>query len=131
MIAVTEFFSEVAFAVESKIASSEEMNTILVADSIDLNAILIGGAKNIEKINMQGHGDDILTLKVEDLLDITDINNILFVDGDTDDQVIIESGWKQQAQNDHTHHGYHQYSMEGVEAALYIDDDINKLVMNS
>jgi len=105
-------FSEVAFAVESKIASSEEMNTILVADSIDLNAILIGGAKNIEKINMQGHGDDILTLKVEDLLDITDINNILFVDGDTDDQVIIESGWKQQAQNDHTHHGYHQYSME-------------------
>ena len=124
-------FSEVAFAVESKIASSEEMNTILVADSIDLNAILIGGAKNIEKINMQGHGDDILTLKVEDLLDITDINNILFVDGDTDDQVIIESGWKQQAQNDHTHHGYHQYSMEGVEAALYIDDDINKLVMNS
>jgi len=27
--------------------------------------------------------------------------------------------------------GYEQFSMEGVEATLYIDEDINQLVINS
>jgi hypothetical protein len=122
----TKSFSEVAFAVENKVVDS-----ILVAESIDLSAIVAAGANNIEQINMQGSGSDTLSINIQDVLDITDSNNILFIDGDTGDQVIIENGWQRQVSNSESVSGYQQFSMEGVEATLYIDEDVSKLVMNS
>jgi hypothetical protein len=122
----TKSFSEVAFAVENKVVDS-----ILVAESIDLSAIVAAGAKNIEQINMEGNGSDTLSINLKDVLDITDSNNLLFIDGDADDQVIIENGWQRQVSNSESVSGYQQFSMEGVEATLYIDEDVSKLVMNS
>ena len=124
----TKSFSEVAFAVENKVVDS-----ILVAESIDLSAIVAAGAKNIEQINMEGNGSDTLSINLKDVLDITDSNNLLFIDGDADDQVIIENGWQRQVSNSESVSvsGYEQFSMEGVEATLYIDEDINQLVINS
>ena len=107
------------------------VDSILVAESIDLSAIVAAGANNIEQINMEGNGSDTLSINIQDVLDITDSNNILFIDGDTDDQVIIEAGWQQQNSSSASSNGYQQFSMEGVEATLYIDEDVSKLVMNS
>jgi len=107
------------------------VDSILVAESIDLSAIVAAGAKNIEQINMEGNGSDTLSINLKDVLDITDSNNLLFIDGDADDQVIIENGWQRQVSNSESVSGYQQFSMEGVEATLYIDEDVSKLVMNS
>jgi len=115
-------YSEVAFAVESK-----TIDSILVSENIDLSAVVAEGARDIELMDLRGNGDDCLTIQALDVLDITDSNNILMVEGDAGDSVQVASGWVSQG----SENGYEHFTMEGSDAHLYLDEEVARLVVNS
>ena len=56
------------------------------------------GIKNIELIDLQQNGDhDLVALSWQDVLEMTDTNNLLIIEGDTNDKVSFtntdSSGW--------------------------------------
>lgn len=85
--------------------------------------------ENIEAIDMtDGSNDDTLALTLSDVLDITDAENILTIDGDSGDQVDLAAadGWSARptAPGDSEHRdGYSLYESGG--AQLYVDNDVN------
>ena len=75
---------------------------------------------NIENISLEGNGSQTLSLDLEDVIDITDANNTLFIEGDSTDFVDLSDSFSYIESAD----GYDLYSsIDNVN--VYIQDDIS------
>ena len=96
---------------------------------IDLTVLDNGAIQNIEHINIDGSGSNNLRLSSDDVLDMTDGENKLFIDGGSDDHVEISDDF----QNDGTIHtsddgvDYNHYYDAGTDSHLYINNNITDL----
>ncbi|MCP5381759.1 MAG: cadherin-like domain-containing protein [Kordiimonadaceae bacterium] len=87
----------------------------------DLSTI---SASNIEEVNL--NSNSYLTLTIQDILDVTDSDNTLIIDGSP---ILLDStgeGWVQGADQVIDSNTYHTYTAGG--ATLLIDDDITQLI---
>ncbi|MEE8187763.1 MAG: calcium-binding protein, partial [Kiloniellales bacterium] len=109
----------------------------ILADGLGLN-LTDGSApsiSNIESIDLlhtadadgnlvEGGSSDTLTLSADDVLDITDKDNTLYIEGDGADSIEAGSGW---ITDNVDYGGYHMYtqSVGPKTAILYVEIDIN------
>ena len=79
--------------------------------------------KNIESIDLN-QGNQEITLDLNDVMDMTDANNILQIEGDSGDEVKIDTAkWDRSVDVDNN--GFREYtSNEDPTVTLKIDDDI-------
>ncbi|MGP9493052.1 Calx-beta domain-containing protein [Psychrobacter sp. AOP7-B1-24] len=107
-------------------------DTLLIDEagtSIDFSGFDSSVFESIETIDMLGNGAQSLTnLSTSDVLEITDSNNQLFVDGNNSDTVSLTSEFEQQTTSDQA--GYDLYqSTADSSVSLYIDTDITTTVI--
>ena len=101
---------------------------INIADtSINFSNFNAGVFDNIETIDMTGNGkQSLFNIKTSDVIDMTDSNNKLFIDGDSADLVSLVGFTKQTS----TEAGYNQYqSATDATVKLYIDTDITPTII--
>ncbi len=100
-------------------------------DTIDLNLDNISSiTKNIEEITMEDSSTtgDKLTIDVQDILDMTDDNNQLFIKGDNNDMVELDDSEGSWSKADSDQSGYDMYTGSNG-TTLYIDTDIDNVVL--
>ena len=97
---------------------------------LDLTSINNSVIQNIEIIQLDGTGDNSLTVSINDVLDLSSTTDDLFVTGDSGDSVTLDTTngtWTQgtsQTINNGTHnYNYHVYT--GNSATIYIESAIN------
>lgn len=97
--------------------------------ALDLTA-LDNRVRSIERIDLEGHGNNTLTLSVLDVLNLSDDSNELLVQGDAGDMVIQGSGWTLATSGGTTGNGtstidgqVYQIHTAG-NAALLVDNDM-------
>ena len=96
-----------------------------IDDGIDLGVANLTISK-IEGIDISGTDNNVVMLSARDVLDITDGNNILRIDGDkTDAMQAMDSGWVQDADQMIGPVNYHTFSGGGV--SLPVNEDIQQL----
>ncbi|MDQ8183835.1 putative Ig domain-containing protein, partial [Pelagicoccus sp. SDUM812005] len=78
----------------------------------------------LERIDIDGSGANSLKLTAEDVLDMTDGENRLFVDGNSDDTVEIDSSYTNQGTETIEGSSYSHYYDAGTDTHLYINTDI-------
>jgi Ca2+-binding RTX toxin-like protein len=110
---------------DSIVDGQGDIDTLRVDGGLDLDLVTTGALSNIEKINLTGSGS-ILTVSIQDVLDLSETNQ-LQVDGNSDDSILNSgSGWSFIGQVDIQGNLYNQYS--GVAgsntATLLVDADI-------
>ena len=100
------------------------IDTLLVDTSIDFSGFDSSVIDNMEVIDMTGNGAQSLTnLTTSDVIDMTDSNNTLFINGDNTDNVSLTADFEKQQTSDET--GYAQYqSTLDPSVTLYVDTDI-------
>ncbi|RJF98509.1 Ig-like domain-containing protein [Noviherbaspirillum saxi] len=76
---------------------------------LDLSAVR-NRIDDIEKIDLTGNGDNILTLSVHDVLNLSGSSNVLTVDGDAGDTVNIGLGWTDNGMTG----SYHTYTQDAA-----------------
>ena len=107
------------------IDGGQDNDTLVINDTSIDASIDLGNVINFETIDMTNDTAQTLTLGLSDVLSITDSNNELFINGDSDDTVNI-SGMTKSATSDQA--GYDLYQDSGDLAKLYvqtaIDDNI-------
>ncbi|MDQ8203782.1 putative Ig domain-containing protein, partial [Pelagicoccus sp. SDUM812003] len=79
---------------------------------------------NIERIDIHGSGSNHLKLSAEDVLDMTDGDNRLFVDGDGDDTVDLDPSFQSQGTENVDGTDYTHYYDATTDTHLYINNDI-------
>ncbi len=94
---------------------------------IDLSTLDAGALQNIEHLNIDGSGSNNLRISAEDVLDITDGENKLFIDGDSDDSVEISADYTSQGTESVDGVDYTHYYDAGTDSHLYINNDISDL----
>ncbi|MFC7050901.1 calcium-binding protein [Emcibacter nanhaiensis] len=78
---------------------------------------------NIEIVDIDHGGSTDITFTVQDILDVTDADNILVLQGDADDTVTSTGeGWVQGADQDYDGETYHTYTSGG--ATLLVDQEV-------
>jgi hypothetical protein len=91
-------------------------------DGKDLNLDLTGAngrIDGIETINLNGTGDNTLTLTVLDVVNLSDTSNVLRVDGNEGDRIVgLSSGWRDSG----VHGEFHTYTQG--EAMLQVGVDV-------
>ncbi|WP_318186607.1 putative Ig domain-containing protein [Pelagicoccus enzymogenes] len=92
--------------------------------TLDFTSIDNANITNIEQINIDGGTSDTLRISAEDVLDMTDGNNRLFVDGDSSDSVEIESTYASQGTENIEGTNYNHYYDVNTDTHLYINTDI-------
>ncbi len=83
--------------------------------------------ENVEVIDMKDNQQQTLNLSADDVLNMTDDNNTLFVKGDADDNVNLTGLQKVENAGSMGEDGYVMYSDTGTSAAeafVYISDDV-------
>lgn len=80
--------------------------------------------KNFEIIDLEDNQTDFLSLSLDEVIDVTDGNNILRVDGDSNDYVDIFGEWVQGADQNIDGEIYNVYTSGS--ATLLIDEDIEQ-----
>ncbi|WP_227501934.1 MULTISPECIES: VCBS domain-containing protein [unclassified Psychrobacter] len=100
------------------------IDTLLVDTSIDFSGFDSSVIDNMEVIDMTGNGSQSLTnLTTSDVIEMTDSNNELFINGDNADSVSLTADFEKQQTSDET--GYAQYqSTIDPSVTLYVDTDI-------
>ncbi|MGP9638192.1 calcium-binding protein, partial [Psychrobacter sp. AOP3-A1-26] len=100
------------------------IDTLLVDTSIDFSGFDSSVIDNMEVIDMTGNGAQSLTnLTTSDVIEMTDSNNELFINGDNADSVSLTADFEKQQTSDET--GYAQYqSTLDPSVTLYVDTDI-------
>ncbi len=96
---------------------------------IDAGVISFAGADidNVERVDMNDDKAQTLNLSVNDVLNLTDVDNTLFVDGDAKDSVNLSGLQKVEDAGNLTEHGYDMYTDTGTtygSVAVYIGDEI-------
>lgn len=91
--------------------------------SINLNKITTK-VDNIEVLDFANGKENTVELHIKDVLDITDKNNELFINGDSNDKVILDKadGFKEMTSDEV---GYHMYSNTNHDVTLYVADDMS------
>lgn len=92
--------------------------------ALDLTSLGNEVIRGIERVDLTGSGDNALTLAVTDVLAISDESNDLFVGGDAGDQVTAVGAWQSEGPVTVDGVSYTVYSVAGVAAALYVEDDV-------
>lgn len=82
---------------------------------------------NIERLDIDGTGENNLKLSAEDVLDMTDAENRLFIDGGSDDSVEISADFSSQGTETVDGVDYTHYYDAGTDSHLYINNDISDL----
>jgi hypothetical protein len=97
--------------------------------ALDLTAIGSSVIQGIEAVDLTGSGDNSLTLDINDLLQLSDSSNELFVKGDAGDEVNLAGTWV--AGGTATVNGtlYNVFTADGVTATLNVDSDIAALMV--
>ena len=102
-----------------------DFDILRIDDDIDLGAMNLD-ISNIEGIDVTGSGNNLVQLSAQDVLDMTDGNNILRVDGDMTDAVqALDSGWVQGTDPMIGSVNYHTFSSNGV--SLLVNEDMQLL----
>ena len=96
--------------------------------NLDLTKIKQNSIQDIEIIDLTGNGDNILTLNIHDVIDITNDNNIVRVSGESGDKV-VSAGWRDTG-TDKVVDGIITYnvfkdSSDATLAELWADQDID------
>ncbi len=91
--------------------------------SINLNNIA-NKVNNVEVLDFANSKENTVELHIKDILDITDKGNELFINGDSNDKVILDKadGFKELTSNET---GYHMYSNANHDVTLYVADDMS------
>jgi hypothetical protein len=90
--------------------------------ALDLTALADNRTRSIEQIDINGTGDNALSLSVDDVLNLSDESNELLVKGNAGDTVTIGAGW---AAGGTTNVGGQTYQIYTAGAAtLKVDTDI-------
>ena len=82
---------------------------------------------NVERLVIDGSGANSLKLNAEDVLDMTDGDNRLLIDGGSDDSVEISDSFVSQGTEDVDGVEYTHYYDAGTDSHLYINKDISGL----
>ncbi len=102
-----------------------DFDILRIDDDIDLGAMNLE-ISNIEGIDVTGSGNNLVQLSAQDVLDMTDGNKILRVDGDMTDAVqALDSGWVQGTDQMVGAVNYHTFSSNGV--SLLVNEDMQLL----
>jgi hypothetical protein len=77
------------------------LDTLLIADEVlDFSVLRDGAILNIEKIDLNGSTDQRVSLTLDDVLDMTGVENVLEVRGEAGDTVAVDvTGWTQDENN--------------------------------
>ena len=81
----------------------------------------------MDRIDIDGSGENNLKLSAEDVLDMTDGENRLFIDGGSDDSVEISDSFVSQGTKNVDGVDYTHYYDAGTDSHLYINNDISGL----
>jgi hypothetical protein len=102
-----------------------DFDILRIDDDIDLGSLNLD-ISNIEGIDVTGSGNNLVQLSARDVLDMTDGNNILRIDGDMTDAVqALDSGWVQGADQMLGSVNYHTFQSGGV--SLLVNEDMQLL----
>ncbi|MBT6769259.1 MAG: hypothetical protein HOA81_09730 [Opitutales bacterium] len=94
---------------------------------IDLTVLDSGGIQNIERLDIDGSGSNNLRLRSDDILDMTDSENRLFIDGGNDDHVEISKDFQSDGTETVGGVDYQHYYDAGTDSHLYINNNITDL----
>ena len=92
--------------------------------TLDLTAVGDAAINGIERLDLTGSGDNSVTLAITDLLKLSDESNTLFVAGDAGDQVTLTGDWRFDGSETVDGAIYNVFSVDGVQAAIYVEDDV-------
>ena len=95
--------------------------------NLDLTKIKQNSIQDIEIIDLTGNGDNILTLNIHDVIDITNDNNIVRVSGESGDKV-VSAGWRDTGTDkvvDGITYNVFKDSSDATLAELWVDQDID------
>ena len=94
---------------------------------IDLTFLNNGAITNIERLDISGDRDNSLRLSAEDVLDMPDEDNKLFIDGKSGDSVEMSDNFVSQG-TENVDGVYHTHFYEvGADAHIYVKNEINDL----
>jgi len=94
---------------------------------IDLTFLNNGAITNIERLDISGDRDNSLRLSAEDVLDMPDEDNKLFIDGNSGDSVEMSDNFVSQG-TENVDGVYHTHFYEvGADAHIYVKNEINDL----
>ena len=94
---------------------------------IDLTFLNNGAITNIERLDISGDGDNNLRLSAEDVLDMTDGDNKLFIDGNSGDSVEMSDNFLSQGTENVDGVNYTHFYDAGADAHIYVNNEINDL----
>ncbi len=107
------------------IDGGSEKDVLKFNDEISINLNKIAEKiDNMEVLDLDNGKENTIKLGISDVLNITDSDNELFINGDSNDKVILDKadGFKELTSNET---GYHMYSNASHDATLYIADDMS------
>ena len=90
--------------------------------NIDLNILANMETATLSTIELSGHGANTLLANLEDLIELTDDNNTLFINGDSDDSVILDAPVADSEQVIFNDTNYHHYNWQ--DSQLLIEEGI-------
>ena len=98
---------------------------------IDLDLTALGSSviEGIERIDLTGTGDNSLTLQINDLLQLSDETNDLFVAGDTGDSVTLSGSWNNDGAINIDGTNYVQFTVTGINASIFVEDDVTAAIV--
>jgi len=89
--------------------------------AFDFTALAQNRFVNFEKVDLRGNGNNVLSLNVRDVLDLTSPEQALYVQGDASDRVVSAGqGWAASGVQTVDGIGYQAYAAGGSLAALYV-----------
>ena len=94
---------------------------------IDLTFLNNGAITNIARLDISGDGDNNLRLSAEDVLDMTDGDNKLFIDGNSGDSVEMSDNFLSQGTENVDGVNYTHFYDAGADAHIYVKNEINDL----
>ncbi|MEW8505220.1 MAG: Ig-like domain-containing protein, partial [Candidatus Thiodiazotropha sp.] len=105
-------------------------DTLIAPDNDDLDFSSISSIRNIERIDLTVGDHDILNLSVDDVLTMTDNDNLLEILGDNSDSVELTNDWHASGntvtQNGHT---FSEYLNADDSVTLLIEDQVNVTIV--
>ena len=94
---------------------------------IDLTFLNNGAITNIERLDISGDGDNNLRLSAEDVLDMTNGDNKLFIDGKSGDSVEMSDNFVSRGTENVDGVYYTHFYNAGADAHIYVNHEINDL----
>jgi VCBS repeat-containing protein len=117
-------------AADTLLSGDAGFDTLIVSDDDDLDFGSISNISNIERIDLTVGDHDILNLSVDDVLTMTDNDNLLEILGDNSDSVELTSDWRESgntvSQNGHT---FTEYLNGDDSVTLLIEDQVNVTIV--